>query len=144
MLIGEYIHTLDEKRRLSLPSKLRKEIGKRGVLTRGLDNCIFLYPEKQWVEITEKLATLSLGQAQSRGFHRFMLSGATEVDIDSAGRILIPDFLKEFAQLGQRVVLAGVYNRIEIWNEESWNDYTKKIENEADTLAQTLGDIGMI
>lgn len=144
MLIGEYRHTLDDKKRISLPAKFRKEVGKNVVLTRGLDNCIFLYPQKEWAKITEKLAELSIGQAGSRGFNRFMLSGAVEANVDSAGRILIPDFLKDFAGLTGKVVLAGVYNRIEIWEEKAWSEYTKRIEKEADMLAEKLGDIGMI
>ena len=144
MLIGEYKHTLDDKRRLSLPSKFRKEVGKTVVLTRGLDHCIFLYSIEQWKKISGKLSELSIGQAGSRGFGRFMLSGAVEVDIDSAGRILIPDFLTDFAGLATNAVLAGVLNRIEIWDEAKWAEYKARIESEADSLAEKLGEIGMI
>jgi len=144
MLIGEYTHTVDPKKRLSLPSKFRKELGKKVVLTRGLDNCIFVYPITDWKIISEKLGTLSMGQSGSRAFNRFMLSGATEADIDGAGRILIPDFLKDFAGIKNRVVLTGVHNRVEIWNEKNWLDYKRRIEKEADSLAEKLGDIGMI
>jgi len=144
MLIGEYTHTVDPKKRLSLPSKFRKELGKKVVLTRGLDNCIFVYTLSDWNKISEKLGTLSMGQSGSRAFNRFMLSGATEADIDGAGRILIPDFLKDFAGIKSRVVLAGVYNRVEIWNEKNWTEYKRRIEKEADSLAEKLGDIGMI
>jgi len=144
MLIGEYTHTVDPKKRLSLPSKFRKELGKKVVLTRGLDNCIFVYTLSDWNKISEKLGTLSMGQSGSRAFNRFMLSGATEADVDGAGRILIPDFLKDFAGIKNRVVLAGVYNRVEIWNEKNWTEYKRRIEKEADGLAEKLGDIGMI
>lgn len=144
MLIGEFTHTLDSKKRIALPAKFRKELGKKVVLTRGLDNCIFVYPITQWKEISEKLSHMSIGQSDSRGFNRFLLSGAIETDVDSAGRILIPDFLKSFAQLNQKVVLTGVATRVEIWNESHWRDYTKRIEKQADKLAEKLGDIGMI
>lgn len=144
MLIGEYRHTVDDKKRVSLPSKFRKEIEDTVVLTRGLDNCIFVYPKSQWEEISQKLANLSIGQSDSRGFNRFMLAGAVEAQIDSSGRILIPDFLKEFANIDDSVVLAGVHNRIEIWNETRWDEYKERIENEADRLAEKLGDIGML
>ena len=97
MLIGEYKHTLDPKKRLSLPSKWRKELGKKLVITRGLDNCLFVYPLKEWQKITEKIGQLPLGQADTRSFNRFFLSGAVEVEVDSVGRILVPDFLKKFA-----------------------------------------------
>ena len=144
MLIGEYVHTLDAKKRLSLPSKFRKKLGKTVVVTRGLDNCLFLYPIKEWEKISEKLGALSIGQRDTRGFNRFMLSGAVEVDVDSVGRILIPDFLKVFAGLKSKVVFAGIYNRVEVWNESTWNVYKKRIESKADQLAEKLGEIGVL
>ena len=110
MLIGEYKHTLDPKKRLSLPSKWRKELGKELVVTRGLDNCLFVYPLREWEKITEKIGQLPLGQADTRSFNRFFLSGAVEVEVDSVGRILVPDFLKDFATLNTNVVLAGIHN----------------------------------
>jgi len=144
MLIGEHQHTLDPKKRLSLPSKFRKELGKAVVITRGLDQCLFVYSVKEWKNFTEKLGTLSMGQADSRAFNRFLLGGAVETEIDTNGRILIPDFLKDFAQLDSRVIVAGMHNRIEIWNEKEWKKYTSTVEGKADQLAEKLGDIGMI
>src|SRR5262245_5893370 len=99
MLIGEYTHTVDDKKRISLPMRFRKEIGRRVVVTHGLDNCLFLYPLKEWQKISEKLGSLGMGQADTRGFNRFMLAGAVEIEVDSIGRILIPEFLREFAAL---------------------------------------------
>ena len=144
MLIGEYRHTLDPKKRLSLPSKWRKELGSELVITRGLDNCLFVYPLKEWEKITEKIGELPLGQADTRSFNRFFLSGATEVEVDSVGRILVPDFLKEFGKLESSVVLAGIYNRIEIWDEKRWETYKSSIEQQADALAEKLGEIGVL
>jgi len=144
MLIGEYIHALDDKRRVSLPAKFRKEVGKKIVITHGLDNCLFVYPMKQWEKISEKLGELSVGQADTRGFNRFMLAGAVDTDVDSMGRVLIPDFLKEFANLKGKVALLGVHDRIEIWNDKSWNEYKGRIEKQADALAEKLGEIGVI
>ncbi len=144
MLIGEYTHSLDPKKRLSLPSKFRNELGKKVVVTRGLDNCLFVYPLKEWQRITEKISELPLGQADTRGFNRFFLSGAVEVDIDSVGRILVPDFLKDFAGLNAKVVLAGVHSRVEIWDEQVWIEYKKRIEKQADALAEKLGEIGIL
>ncbi len=144
MLIGEYKHTLDPKKRLSLPSKWRKELGKKLVITRGLDNCLFVYPLKEWQRISEKISQLPLGQADTRGFNRFFLSGAVEAEVDSVGRILVPDFLKEFAKLDSKVVLAGIHDRVEIWDEKKWDEYTRRIENEADALAEKLGEIGVL
>ncbi len=144
MLIGEYKHSLDPKNRLSLPSKFRRELGKKIVVTRGLDNCLFVYPLKEWQQITAKISELPLGQADTRGFNRFFLSGAVEVDVDSVGRILIPDYLKAFAGLANKVVLAGIHSRVEIWNEDVWSEYTKRIEKQADQLAEKLGEIGIL
>ncbi len=144
MLIGEYTHKLDPKKRLSLPVKFRKELGKKVVVTHGLDSCLFVYSATEWQKIAANIAELGLGQADRRGFNRFMLAGAVEVDVDSLGRILIPDFLKTFAKLDEQVVLAGVYNRIEIWNDTSWGTYKKKIQKQADGLAEKLGDIGAL
>ena len=144
MIIGEYTHTLDAKKRVSLPSKFRKEIGKKVVVTHGLDNCLFVYSTKQWEKVTAKLTDLSLGQADTRGFNRFLLAGAIETDVDSIGRILIPDYLKEFAKLTSKVVLIGVHDRIEIWNDKAWSQYKTRIEKQADVLAEKLGEIGAI
>jgi MraZ protein len=144
MLIGEYLHTLDSKKRLSLPAKFRKEVGRKVVITRGLDSCLFMFPLAAWKEIATKLQSLPIGGADTRGMSRFLLSGAVESDVDGAGRILVPDFLKEFADLRSRVVLAGVSDRVEIWNEKTWEEYKRRIEKGADQMAQTLGDLGIL
>jgi MraZ protein len=144
MLIGEYKHTLDDKKRLSLPVKFRSELGKKVVVTRGLEGCLFVYSQKEWSTISQQLGGLGMGQSSTRGFARFMLAGASEVDVDSAGRILIPDFLKAFADLKNKVVFAGVASRVEIWNERQWDAYTRRIEKEADVLAEQLGSVGAI
>ena len=144
MLIGEYLHTLDSKKRLSLPAKFRKEVGKRVVITRDLDTCLFMFPLAAWKNIAEKLQQLPIGGADTRGMSRFLLSGAVETEVDGAGRILIPEYLKEFAELRSRVVLAGVSDRVEIWNEKTWEEYKRRIEKGADQMAQTLGDLGIL
>jgi MraZ protein len=144
MLIGEYKHTLDPKKRLSMPSKWRMELGKTLIVTRGLDNCLFVYPLPEWQKITDKISELPLGTADTRSFNRFFLSGAVEVEVDSVGRILVPDFLKEFAHLDSKVVLAGIHNRVEIWDEKQWTEYKSQIELQADSLAEKLGAIGVL
>jgi len=144
MLIGEYTHTVDDKKRISLPAKFRKEVGKKVVATHGLDNCLFLYTLKEWEKIAEKLSNLSMGQSESRNFNRFFLAGAVEIEVDSIGRILIPDFLRQYADLKTKVVVTGVHNRIEIWNDKHWLEYKKKVGAQVDALAQKLGEIGMI
>jgi MraZ protein len=144
MLIGEFRHTLDDKKRLSLPVKFRKELGKQLVITHGLDRCLFVYPVATWKTVSEKLSGLSMGHADSRSFARFLLAGAVESEVDGAGRILIPDFLKEFAALKNKIVLAGVHTRIEIWDEDQWNGYKRRIEERADVVAEKLGQLGVI
>lgn len=144
MLIGEHKHTLDTKKRLSLPSKFRKELGKQVVITKGLDNCLFVYSIKEWKKFSDKLGELSMGQGDTRAFSRYFLGGAVEVDIDSAGRILIPDFLKELAHLETKVIVAGIGSRVELWDEERWTTYQQELEKKADVVAEKLGDIGMI
>ncbi|MBI5126717.1 MAG: division/cell wall cluster transcriptional repressor MraZ [Candidatus Taylorbacteria bacterium] len=144
MLIGEYTHTIDDKNRLSMPSKFRQEMGKKVVLTPGLDSCIFVFAMKEWEKISGKLSESSMLSADSRSFNRFLLGGAVEAEIDSIGRILIPDFLKERAGLKNKTVVIGVQTRAEIWNEKAWLEYKKVVEKQADALAEKLGQVGML
>lgn len=150
MLIGEYTHTIDDKNRVSLPAKFRQEMGKKIVITPGLDNCLFAFTMKEWQRISEMLSQGPQGgmtnmlQANTRSFNRFLFGGAVEVEIDSIGRILVPDFLRERAGLKNKVSVIGVQNRVEIWNEKSWMDYKKVVEKQADSLAEKLGQVGML
>lgn len=144
MFIGEYEHTLDEKKRVSLPRAFRTGLGKRMVMTRGLDNCLFVYSRGAWEKMAAKLQELSYAQADARGFNRFILSGAVEVDADGAGRVLIPDHQKEFAGLKKNVVFAGVSDRVEVWDVGRWKTYKAGIEKKADALAEKLGEIGAL
>lgn len=144
MLIGEFTHTLDDKNRLSLPAKYRKELGKIVVVTPGLDGCLFLFTLKEWGSIAEKLSGTSLLSSTNRSFNRYMFGGATEVPVDTNGRILIPDFLKSRAGFKDKVVLVGVKTRMEIWSEKSWEAVKGVVEKEADALAEKLGDVGIL
>ena len=144
MFIGEYEHNLDEKKRVSLPKAFRAALGKKVVMTRGLDNCLFVYSRAAWEKVATKLEELSFVQADTRGFSRFMLSGAAEVEVDGTGRILIPEHQKDFAGLKKTIVFAGVSDRVEIWNAERWNAYKTRIEKHADALAEKLGEIGAL
>ena len=143
MFIGEYIHTIDPKKRLSIPTRLRKELGGTVVVTRGPDHCLFLYPQAAWHMMAEKLSKLPLGQADTRNFVRFTLAGASEEELDSLGRVLIPDHLKQYAELASKAVVVGVFDRIEIWSPERWDDVRKRTEENADRLAERLGDLGV-
>lgn len=143
MFIGEYVHQIDEKKRLAVPAKFRKDLGRRAVLTRGLDNCLFVYPWKEWQVLAKKLSALPLGQGDARGFIRLMLAGAMDVTLDSLGRILVPDYLKVYASLKKKVVITGLYNRIEIWDETNWSFYKELSEKEVGNMAERLSQLGI-
>ncbi|MCB9805614.1 division/cell wall cluster transcriptional repressor MraZ [Candidatus Nomurabacteria bacterium] len=144
MLIGEYKHTLDDKKRISLPIKFRSQVGKKIIVTHGLDGCLFLYPQSEWKKISEKLGSLGMGAADTRGFNRYMLASAVEIGVDSVGRILIPETLRITSQIKDKVVFTGVYNRVEIWDEKVWEAYKNKVVKSADQMAEKLGEIGAI
>ncbi|MSU56006.1 MAG: division/cell wall cluster transcriptional repressor MraZ [Candidatus Taylorbacteria bacterium] len=144
MLIGEFIHTIDDKNRLSLPAKFRAEMGKKVVVTPGLDGCLFVFTLKQWEKISERLGESSMLQADTRNFNRYMLGGATEAEVDSIGRVLIPDFLRERADLKEKVAVVGVQSRVELWNEKKWQEFKRGVEGQADTLAEKLGGVGVL
>lgn len=139
MLIGEYTHSLDAKYRIALPSKFRNELGTNVVITRGLDSCLFLYPMNEWQQLSEKVAELGLSKAEKRGLSRFLFAGAQDLEVDKQGRILIPEFLRTFANISSKVVFAGVYDRVEIWDEARWQQYKQQIEEQGDQLAEQLG-----
>jgi MraZ protein len=144
MLIGEYIHTIDTKNRISLPVKFRKELGKKIIITPGLDQCLFIFTMKEWAKVSKRLSDsdsdLSFLKADKRSFNRFMFGRAAEVEIDTIGRILIPDFLKERIKLGDRAAIIGVEDRVEIWNDATWGAYKDTVEKSADELAEKLGN----
>ncbi|MDE2040855.1 MAG: division/cell wall cluster transcriptional repressor MraZ [Patescibacteria group bacterium] len=146
MLIGQYVHTIDDKNRLSLPAKFRQEMGKKVVVTPGLDSCLFIFTLKQWEKISERLSVneSSMLQADNRGFNRYLLGGAVEVEVDAAGRMLLPEHLRDRARLKQKVVFIGVRDRAELWDEETWNKYQGDVAGKADQLAEKLGQAGLI
>ena len=146
MIIGQYSHTIDDKNRLSLPAKFRKEMGKKVVITPGLDSCLFIFTMKEWEKIAERLSVKesSILQADNRGFNRYLLGGAVEIEIDGAGRMLIPEHLRERAKLKSKVVFIGVKDRAELWDETTWESYRSDVESKAGVLAEKLGQAGMI
>lgn len=143
MFIGEYNYSLDEKKRLAMPVKFRSLLGKKAVVTRGLDQCLFIFSTKEWKALAEKISKLPLTQSDARGFSRLMLGGAMEVSIDGMGRILLPEYLKSYAGLEKKTSIVGVLNRIEIWNEDLWNKYKNKTEKEGDNIAEGLKELGI-
>jgi MraZ protein len=143
MFIGEYTYSIDDKKRLAIPAKFRKILGKKAVITKGLDQCLFLYTIKDWNVMAVKLSKMPIAQADARGFSRMMLSGAMECELDNLGRILIPDYLKDYGTLQKKIVVAGVFNRIEIWDESKWNEYKSKTENAVGDMAERLKELGI-
>jgi MraZ protein len=144
MLIGEYIHTIDEKNRVSLPVKFRKEMGKKIIITPGLDNCLFVFTLKEWSRVSKRLSDsdtdLSFLKKDKRNFNRFMFGRAVDVDVDSIGRILVPDFLKEIINPSNKVALIGVGDRVEIWNDSVWQNCKAEGEKMAGDLAEKLSE----
>ncbi len=143
MFIGEYKYNLDNKNRLALPTKFRKMFKEGVVITKGLDNCLFIYTAKEWNKLANKLANLPFSQAKSRAFSRMMLAGAMDVKLDKQGRVILPDYLKVFAGLNKKTVLAGLYNRLEVWDEKMWNKYQKVSEKDSNEIAEGLVDLGI-
>lgn len=143
MFLGQYLHSIDDKGRIAVPTKFRDDLAQGAVVTRGLDTSLFLLPLEEWGKLAEKLASLPLGQASSRAFSRLMLAGAMDVKLDGQGRFVIPEYLRTYAGLQRNVVVVGVHNRIELWDEEEWKRYTEKTEEDAEAIAEQLGGLGL-
>lgn len=143
MLIGQYTHTIDNKKRLALPVKFRGELGNKVIITKGIENCLVVYTEKEWEVMSQKLGNLPMAQTEARSFARIILSGAMEVMLDKLGRILIPDYLKDYSDLKKSVVICGLSNRLEIWDEEKWETYRKKAEKGVEEIVSKLGPLGI-
>lgn len=143
MFIGEYSHNLDEKGRLAIPAKFRRELAKGAVVTRGLDNCLFLYSKNEWQKLAQKLAALPISQANSRAFARLMLAGAMDAPIDKQGRIIIPEYLRQFARLNKNIIIAGLLNRLELWDGDNWKTYKSQTERESGEIAERMAELGV-
>ena len=138
MFLGEYLHLFDSKNRISVPSKFRKDLGRVVVVTRGLDNCLYLYSHKAWEREAQTYAADGNGSAARRGLARLFLAGSFEVEVDKGGRVLIPEHLKSFASIKDKAVIAGVADRVEIWEEKAWKKYTADIERDANAFAEKV------
>ncbi|MCR5398936.1 MAG: division/cell wall cluster transcriptional repressor MraZ [Lachnospiraceae bacterium] len=141
MFMGEYNHTIDPKGRVIVPAKFRDALGDEFVVTKGLDGCLFVYDKTEWNAFEEKLKTLPITNKDARNFVRFFLAGATSVEVDKQGRILLPAVLREFAELVKDVVLIGVASRVEIWSKERW-DGTAKFDDMED-IAEHMAELGL-
>ena len=143
MFIGEYTHSIDPKGRMAVPSKMRRELGGGAVITRGLDRCLWVFTKKEWENLASKLAQLPISDPKSRAFSRLMLAGAVEVEFDSQGRALIPGYLKEYANLKREAVIAGLYNRLEIWESSAWQKFKDESEKQTDEISKHMMDLGV-
>ncbi|HHX58612.1 MAG TPA: division/cell wall cluster transcriptional repressor MraZ [Candidatus Moranbacteria bacterium] len=143
MFIGEYQHNLDPKKRVALPVKFRSDFKAGAVITRGLDSCLFVYPKAEWDKIADKLGSMPVGEKATRSFVRLMLAGAVDVKLDSQGRVLIPEYLKEYSKIKKEVTVAGLFNRLELWDSKLWEKYKKAAEKDQDKIAEELGKLGM-
>jgi MraZ protein len=141
MFMGEYSHTIDTKGRLIIPARFREGLGDKFIVTKGLDNCLFVYPQDEWAALEQKLKSLPFTKADARAFVRFFFSGAGECELDKQGRILIPSNLREYAQLSKDVVVLGVSSRVEIWSKERWDEYNNTAADNFATIAENLVDL---
>lgn len=143
MLMGEYNHSLDAKGRVILPADFRVELGESFIITKGLDNCLFIYPQSEWEQLSVKLRQLPLAKTEARAFVRFFFAGARQVELDKQGRFLIPATLRQHASLKKDVVLIGVSNRIEVWSKDEWLKYNEEITPSVSAIAETLAELGI-
>ena len=143
MFIGEYHHNIDQKGRVAIPTKFRNDLAKGAVVTKGLDDCLTLYTKDEWEKLAKRLADLPISKSNTRAFARLMLAGAMDVELDSQGRMILPEYLRTFAEIKKQVVIAGLFNRLEIWDETKWNNYKKGTEKDSSDIAEALGELGV-
>ncbi|KRL99912.1 division/cell wall cluster transcriptional repressor MraZ [Liquorilactobacillus satsumensis] len=143
MFMGEFRHTIDEKGRLIIPAKFREDLGEKFVITRGMDGCLFGYPQNEWDKLEQKLQKLPLTKKDARAFVRFFYSAATECEFDKQGRISVPKPLREHAALDKKCVVVGVSNRFEIWAQTRWDDFSTEAEGNFDEIAENMIDFGL-
>ncbi len=143
MFIGEYRHAVDDKFRVAVPAKFRNSLKKGAVVTKGLDTCLVIYDEAEWKALADKLSKLPISQANTRAFSRFLLSGAMDIELDKQGRMLLPDYLRQYAKLGRKVTIVGIGNRLEIWDEKEWDRYRLATEKDSMEIAEKLGEMAI-
>ena len=143
MLMGEYMHTIDTKGRVIMPADFRAELGETFFVTKGLDNCLFIYGQAEWEALSAKLRQLPLAKPEARAFGRFFFAGARMMECDKQGRFLVPGNLRSYANLKKDVVLTGVMNRAELWDKESWTKYSDEVNPAVTEIAGNLADLGI-
>ncbi|MGI6527864.1 MAG: division/cell wall cluster transcriptional repressor MraZ [Caldicoprobacterales bacterium] len=143
MFIGEYQHTIDPKGRVFMPAKFREELGEKFVVTKGLDNCLFVYPNEEWQNLEQKLRTLPLTSKEARAFIRFFFAGAAECEADKQGRVLLPANLREHASLEKDLSIIGVSTRVEIWSRDAWDSYNGETGLDQDAIIEKMAELGI-
>lgn len=143
MFLGTYYHRLDERNRVSVPKKFREGLGINAIVTRGLDGCLFLFSREAWAGVEKKILATPLTKKDARSFARHVLSGAMEVEIDRLGRILIPKYLTQFAEITSEVIVLGVGERIEFWDKVRWETYNRELEEKGEEVAERLSELGI-
>ncbi len=138
MFIGEYHHTIDEKGRIIIPAKFRDSLGEQFIITRGIENCLFVYSLENWAKITDKLTSLPFTKKDARTFSRFFLSGATDVELDKQGRVNVSQPLIDYAKLSKDCVIIGTGDRLEIWSQESWDVFFDSTKDSMSDIADHL------
>jgi MraZ protein len=140
MLLGEHEHALDDKNRLTLPARLRDQLGERVVVTRGLDGCLYVYAAAEWAKLAERVGTLDALSSEARTMQRFFFASAVDVELDKQGRIVIPANLLESGGIGREVTVAGIYDHLEVWDRAAWRDQRQTVEGSAEDVAERLAN----
>ena len=128
---------------MAIPVKFRGDLAKGAVVTKGLDQCLFLYTKEEWAKLADKLSKLPISQANTRAFARLMLAGAMDVELDKQGRVILPEYLRKYGSLKKKVVIAGLFNRLEIWDTSAWNKYKIETERKSGDISEKLGELGV-
>ena len=144
MFLGRFLHTVDSKGRVTIPAKFRPNLAGGVVVTRGIDRCLYIYPQAEWDRLAERVRELPLTKKDARSFVRFLFSEASDCVPDRQGRILIPGYLREYANLDSEIVIAGLDNRLEMWSSSAWHDDNSDLEKDAQTLAEKLGELWIL
>lgn len=143
MFLGEFEHNLDDKGRLAIPSRFREELGEGVVVTRGFDQCLMCFPKATFEQLAQQVSGLTLGQEDARQIRRLLFSGAADAALDKQGRILVPQNLRDYAGLGDHVIIAGLNTHFEIWSTERWNTVLSTLDSNASAIAQQLAALGI-
>lgn len=141
MFIGEYQHNLDTKGRITMPSKFREELGNTFYITKGMDGCLFVFPEEEWIEMDKKIKGLRLSRKDARGIARLFYAGAIDVSLDKMGRVLLPGNLRQYASLEKEAIIIGVSSRVEIWDKDRWQSYNEDDDFNYDMLTESMADL---